>query len=75
VKGVGNVMRFTDCSLAEAVHMVTRNPARLLGLDDRGEIKTGMRADLVLFTIEEGVLNIKKTIIQGKTVYKKDSYE
>jgi len=69
-KGIGNVMRFTGCSLAEAVHMVSRNPARLLGLNDRGEIITGMRADLVLFTIDDGEINVKKTMIQGRTVYK-----
>jgi len=68
-KGVGNIMRFTQCSLADAVHMASRNQARLFGLTDRGEIKPGKRADLVLFTIENDVINIKKTILAGKTVY------
>ncbi|MCF8173681.1 MAG: alpha-D-ribose 1-methylphosphonate 5-triphosphate diphosphatase [Burkholderiaceae bacterium] len=34
-------------SLSQAVATVTRNPARLAGLDDRGEIAIGLRADLV----------------------------
>jgi alpha-D-ribose 1-methylphosphonate 5-triphosphate diphosphatase len=34
-------------ALPDAVQMVTRTPARLCGLDDRGEISAGRRADLV----------------------------
>ncbi len=36
-----------DISLAHAVALVTRNPARVAGLHDRGEIAVGKRADLV----------------------------
>jgi len=36
-------------TLAEAVRRMTSLPARNLGLSDRGTIRTGMRADLVLF--------------------------
>lgn len=72
-KGVGNIMRFTHCSLADAIHMASRNLARLYGLADRGEIKPGKRADLILFTVDKAVLSIKKTIIAGKVVYAADS--
>jgi alpha-D-ribose 1-methylphosphonate 5-triphosphate diphosphatase len=34
-------------SLPEAVRMVTLNPARATGLDDRGALAPGLRADLV----------------------------
>ena len=70
--GVGNIMRFTGCSLADAIHMASRNPARLYSLSDRGEIKPGKRADLILFSLKDGVLSIKKTIIAGKEVYTAD---
>jgi len=69
IKGVGNIMRFTQCSLAEAIHMASRNPARLYGLDDRGEIKPGKRADLIVFTLQKNVLTIQKTILAGEVVY------
>ena len=68
-KGVGNVMKYTKCSLADAVHMATRNPARLYGLRDRGELRPGLRADLILFSIEDDQLHIHKTIIAGEVVY------
>jgi alpha-D-ribose 1-methylphosphonate 5-triphosphate diphosphatase len=32
---------------AKAVAMVTRNPARAVGLDDRGELSPGLRADFI----------------------------
>jgi alpha-D-ribose 1-methylphosphonate 5-triphosphate diphosphatase len=37
----------TGLSLPQAVATVTRNPARAVGLEDRGEIALGKRADLV----------------------------
>lgn len=69
IKGVGNMMKFTGCSLADAVHMASRNPAKLYNLNDRGEIKPGKRADLVLFNLDDYVLKIKKTILAGEVVY------
>jgi len=68
-KGLENVLSYTSCSLAESIHMASRNPARLFGITDRGELKTGKRADLILFTLREGEIKIHKTILAGKTVF------
>lgn len=71
--GVGNIMKYTGCSLAEAVKMASTNPARLYGLKDRGEIIPGSRADLILFTITDFKLDIIKTFVAGELVYNKDN--
>lgn len=68
-KGVANVMKVTGCSLAEAIRMASLNPAKLYGLNDRGEIATGKRADIILFSIENDELVIKKTYVKGNLVY------
>jgi len=68
-KGVGNVMKVTGCSLRQAIRMASTNPAMLYGLTDRGKIKPGMRADLILFTIEDSQIQIIKTIVEGEVVY------
>jgi len=71
-KGVGNMMKATGCTLGQAIRMASGNPARLNGLKDRGAILPGMRADLVLFTLEDFKMKIKKTIVAGELVYEAD---
>ena len=66
---VGNFMKFTGCPLEVAIHTASRNTARLLNLNDRGEIIPGKRADLILFQLKDNSLLIKKTIVGGKLVY------
>ena len=68
-KCVGNMMRFTGCSLESAINMATRNPARLIGLDDIGEIQIGKRADLILFSKEDSEIQIHQTFLNGELVY------
>ena len=69
-KGIGNIMKATGCTLGEAIQMASGNPARLNGFKDRGAILPGMRADLVLFAMEDFEMKIKKTIVAGELVYK-----
>lgn len=68
-KGVGHIMKVTGCSLSDAIRMASTNPAQLYGLNDRGKIETGKRADIILFTIEDYRMKILKTIVNGKVVY------
>lgn len=56
--------------LAEAWALVSANPARAAGLDDRGSIAVGKRADLVLVDAEEaGAPRIVATIAAGKLAF------
>ena len=50
---VGNVIRFADVSLSEAIDMASARPRELLGLPV-ARLQAGDRADLVLFDWEEG---------------------
>jgi N-acetylglucosamine-6-phosphate deacetylase len=68
-KGIANVIKVTGCSLAEAVNMASRNPARLYGFNDRGVIEKGKRADIVLFQIIDNEIVIMKTYVNGRLVY------
>jgi N-acetylglucosamine-6-phosphate deacetylase len=45
-RAVRNVAHFASVSMCEAVLMASVNPARLLGLTDRGDIRKGMVADV-----------------------------
>lgn len=69
-KGVGNIMKFTGCSLADAIQMASVNPARVHNLNDRGILEEGKRADIILFTMVDHEMKIKKTIVKGKVVYR-----
>jgi alpha-D-ribose 1-methylphosphonate 5-triphosphate diphosphatase len=58
------------CSLAEAWQLVSRNPAQVLGLPDRGSIAVGSRADLVLVEpAPAGGARLIATIAAGKLAY------
>jgi N-acetylglucosamine-6-phosphate deacetylase len=64
---VRNLVAFTGCSPAAAISTVTRNPAAVLGIADRGRIAAGARADLVL--LDES-LNVVQTFVGGEPVWK-----
>jgi len=69
-RAVKNFMKFTGCSLPEAVRCATLNPARLLGIDERkGSLGVGKDADLVIFDDD---FNVHYTILGGKIVYARE---
>ena len=57
-----NRLRSLGFSDAEVVMMASTNPARLLGLEDRGSIETGKRADLVGLDVDG---KVRFTIVNG----------
>jgi N-acetylglucosamine-6-phosphate deacetylase len=46
-RAVANVVRHCDVALEQALRAASADPARLMGLSDRGTIEVGKRADLV----------------------------
>lgn len=55
-------------ALPQAVRLVTKNPAEAAGLDDRGEIIAGKRADLVRVRVDEHVPVVRTVWREGRRV-------
>jgi len=72
-RGVGHIMEVAGCSLRQAIRMASTNPAALYGLKDRGRIKPGKRADLILFSLNNNKIEILKTIVEGEVVYESNN--
>ncbi|WP_370280997.1 alpha-D-ribose 1-methylphosphonate 5-triphosphate diphosphatase [Pontibacterium sp.] len=56
-------------TLADAIALVTRNPAQASNLFDRGELKTGLRADLVQVHRHAVMPLIQRTWREGRRVF------
>ncbi|PSH56501.1 alpha-D-ribose 1-methylphosphonate 5-triphosphate diphosphatase [Phyllobacterium sophorae] len=56
-------------SLSEAVALVTANPAKTFGLDDRGAISAGKRADIVRVSTFDGEPLVSSVWRQGRQVF------
>ena len=60
-----NYMKHTGASIVDAFKVASYNPAKAVGLTDRGEIREGLRADLIFVDIK---MNVKTVILGGKVV-------
>ena len=60
-----NWMKHTGASIVEAFKLASYNPAKVVGLTDRGEIREGLKADLI---ITDHKMNISTVIKNGKVV-------
>jgi len=60
-----NYMKHTGASIVDAFHVASYNPAKVVGLTDRGEIRKGLRADLVICDHQ---MNIKSVILKGELI-------
>jgi len=60
---VRNLMKWANIKVEEAVMCVTENVANAMGLEDRGKLEVGQRADFVILE-EDGT--VKETWILGK---------
>jgi N-acetylglucosamine-6-phosphate deacetylase len=60
-RAVANLQRFTGATLATGVHLASRNPARMLGLDHLGDVAVGQPANFNVFsaggTLQQTVLH------------------
>ena len=65
---VRNMVRLAHASLIDAIKMATQTPAKIMKLNDRGKLREGLRADIVIFDED---ISVSRTIVNGRTVYKK----
>lgn len=64
---VRNLIKFSNCSIVEAVNTVSLNPATFLGIENEiGQIKAGNKADLVVL---DSNYDVEKTFINGELIY------
>lgn len=71
-RAIGNTVRLAGVSLAEAVTMATRNPARAGRIAGRQRgLSPGERADLVVFRFDpnDKRLAVEETYVAGETVF------
>lgn len=53
------MLSYTNAPIWDAVNMLTKNPAKLIGADDRkGALRVGMDADMVLFDRDINVVSV-----------------
>lgn len=64
--GIGELV--DGISLPQAVAMVSKNPARAAGMDDRGEIAIGKRADLVRVCVDHQIPVVRTVWREGRRV-------
>ena len=60
-----NYMKHTGASIVDVFKVASYNPAKVVGLTDRGEIRVGLRADLIFVDIK---MNVKTVILGGNVV-------
>jgi N-acetylglucosamine-6-phosphate deacetylase len=58
-------MKHTGASLVEAFKLASYNPAKAVGLTDRGEIREGLKADLI---ITDHKMNVKTVLKNGNVI-------
>lgn len=56
-------------SLPQSVNMVSFNPAKALGMNDRGNIAIGKRADLLLVDYDNKHAKVNHVLVKGQRVY------
>ncbi|REE78531.1 N-acetylglucosamine-6-phosphate deacetylase [Paenibacillus taihuensis] len=69
VCGIENAVRLAGVSLAEAIDAVTKRPADAMGWEELGRLQPGAQANLTLFRMKDGQIQIEETVVGGRSVW------
>lgn len=72
-QGVRNLQKWFNLPDSQVLAMATSVPARILGLENRGVMRIGADADLVLWETKEDGLHPVRTWVGGSSVWEKES--
>ena len=61
-------MKLAELPLLDAVRLATVNPARMAHLKDRGTLREGAYADIIIFDED---INVSLTLVNGNIVCEK----
>ena len=68
VQAVLMLPELAGISMSASVALATARPAAAVGLDDRGRIVPGLRADLIAVRWEQGVAQVERSWVAGRQV-------
>jgi N-acetylglucosamine-6-phosphate deacetylase len=68
-RAFSNLLAWLPLPLHEVLAMVTCNPARTVGLHQKGMLEVGADADLVLWHRSESGVTAQRTWVRGQCVY------
>ena len=69
-RALRNLIAWSGLSAQDALCTATINPARVLGLEQKGRIKTGADADLVLL---DERWEVERTFVRGQLAYQRET--
>ena len=72
-EGMTNLMQWLDLPLDQIWAMGTANPARILNLPNKGVIRPGADADLVLWDQAQGTLTANRTWLAGRCIHEAET--
>ncbi len=61
-------VKLAEIPIEDAVYMASKTPAKIMNLENKGDILPGLDADIIIFDDD---INIEKTIVKGRTVFSK----
>lgn len=70
IRGVGNMMKLTGCSLHNAIKMASSNVSEIYGLKLIGDLLPGKKADIIKFEKDVNSIRIMETWKNGNLVFK-----